>query len=259
MHANKSAIEINIEIDKEDIRTPEAIYFVTKLNLENDWDCVFDTAGISTKLDNEQLPGCSKDWFTVDKYVAMNDKKHCIVLFCPDAPMIQAGDFNFGNRSEKIQRGKNPLLIAWPLNNYWDTNFRPSQPGFISLKYYFETTSKFNENNIYNKAEEFTIPVEVHPLLKCGENYDNSLISVNDSRLKIIYLKKSENRKGIIVRLLNLDSKKKDFKLTLNGKVIKDSYTVFTNEEKMSECKYNGETVLLKIPYKKMTNVYVEF
>lgn len=258
LYANKSTIEINIEIDKEDIRTPESIYFVTKLNLDKSWECTFDTAGIPTKLDEEQLPGCSKDWFTVDKFVAMNDKKHCALLYCPDAPIIQAGGFNFGNRSKSIPRNENPLLVAWPLNNYWDTNFRPSQPGFISLKYYFETTAKFDETNIYNKAEEFTVPVEIHPLLKCKENENSSLITVNDTGLKIIYLKKSEDKKGIIVRLLSLKRNKQDFKLTLNGKVIKNSYIVSTNEEEISKCKHNRETVSLKIPYRRITNLYIE-
>ena len=259
LYVNKSAIEIKIEIDKEEIRTPESIYFVTKLNLEKGWECTFDTAGIPVKLDDEQLPGCSKDWFTVDKYVAMNDKKHCAVLYCPDAPMIQAGDFNFGNKSENIIREEKPLLLAWPLNNYWDTNFRPAQPGFVSFKYYFGTNNRFEQSNVYNKAEEISYPVEVYPLLSCDENKNISLIKVNDDGLKIIYTKQSEDSMGIIIRLLNLKSNKTDYKINLPGKKIHSAYFVTTTEEKISECKLSGGVISIKVPYRKITNIYIEF
>ncbi|MGD8778684.1 MAG: hypothetical protein PVH88_06945 [Ignavibacteria bacterium] len=257
LHRHKAGIEIKIEIMKSDVRTPESIYFVTPLNLGKDWDCVFDTAGVSTRLDDEQLPGSSKDWFTVEKFVTVYNKNKCAALFCPDAPMIQAGDFNFGKRSKTIERNEKPLLAAWSLNNYWDTNFRPTQPGFISLTYFFKTYAGYNETKVSTDADEVFCPVETYPLLVLDKSASGSFLKTSGEGLKVLHIKKAENDSGIILRVINLDESVSNYTIEFPGGKVKEAFETNTFEDIVSPLQINDTAVTVDLQYKKITTLLV--
>jgi hypothetical protein len=51
----------------------------------------------------------------------------------PENPMVQLGDFHFAhNQAEFSWSG--PMLLGWVTNNYWETNFRPHQPGRVHAR-----------------------------------------------------------------------------------------------------------------------------
>ncbi|MBD3290532.1 hypothetical protein GF337_17135, partial [candidate division KSB1 bacterium] len=169
--ANDSpVIELNLKLMKQDVRTPESVYFAFPLSLAKGWRCHFDTAGVPVELDVQQLPGSCRDWLAVNSFVALYDENHGAALYCPDAPIVQVGDFNFGSRSSSIQRKANPMLLAWSLNNYWDTNFRITQPGSIELRYYFRSFQKFDLFEVFQEASALCNPLEIHPAISCEKN-----------------------------------------------------------------------------------------
>ena len=242
---------------KQDIRTPESVYFVTPLNLDKDWECTFDTSGVPTKLDDDQLPGASRDWFTVEKFAAMYNRDKCAALICPDAPMIQAGGFNFGNRSKTIERNAKPLLIAWPLNNYWDTNFRPSQPGFVGLRYFFKTYDKFDEQTVCSDADTETIRVETHPLLEMKNSGTTRFLNTSGNGLRILHIKKSDDGSGIVLRVINLDQSQSSYSIELPGKQVMQAYITNTYENILSELEVQETMVSIDLPYRKITTVLI--
>ncbi len=104
----------------------------------------FDTAGQSVELDAAQLPGACRNWFTAESFATMHSPDRGVALFCPDAPKAMAGGFYFGPTLAEVPRIANPLLLAWPLNNYWNTNFPLTQPGKIRLRYGLVTYGVFD-------------------------------------------------------------------------------------------------------------------
>ena len=76
--------------------------------------------------------------------------------------MVMAGGFNFGPPLARVPREANPLLLAWPLNNYWNTNFPLTQPGRIRLRYGLLTHVAFDAKQTKLEAAAFSQPVIAH-------------------------------------------------------------------------------------------------
>lgn len=128
-------IDLSMEMDKEAVGEPEGIYLVFPLALREGWKCVYDTAGQFVELDGQQLGDCCRDYVTVENGLALYDDHMCVAIACPHAPMVQIGGFNFGQENRCIRRRENPIVAAWPMNNYWDTNFAPWQDGRVEFRY----------------------------------------------------------------------------------------------------------------------------
>lgn len=166
LRADSPVITLEVAFEKLAYDEPEALYFVIPLALPSGWRCHFDTAGKAVELDAEQLPGACRGWLTVESYLALYTEGWGATLFCPDAPMTMAGDFHFGPPLDAVPRTENPLLLAWPINNYWSTNFPRSQPGPTRLRYGLHTHGAFDAVEASRQALAFAQPIIAHPVLR---------------------------------------------------------------------------------------------
>jgi len=213
-------IELEANFYLEDVTDPEAYYFTFPLLLDSDWRCHFDTAGLPVELDQDQLPGVSNSWVTVESYATVYNKDYCYKLFCPDAPLIQVGGFNFATRKKQIPREENPLLLAWPINNYWDTNFKVSQPGHMSLRYVFSTALEYNSAQLFAEGRAVAVPLEIHPAIKSPSAKDNQFFRLEGEGLHIMHAKQALNGEGIIIRVANFNDQARNGEINIPGKVI---------------------------------------
>jgi hypothetical protein len=248
-------IQLNVKFHKEDIRTAEATYFVFPLNLPKNWKCHFDTAGMPVELDTEQLPGASRDWVTVESFVSVHHSDKGVSLICPDAPMVQIGDFNFARKHKLIQRNENPLLLAWPLNNYWDTNFRARQPGYIELNYMFRSHGEFDEVLLSSENRSKIIPLEIHPIINCKEEKIKQFFHLTNEDFQVLHVKKTEVGQGIIVRLINRSKKETEGTLTIPSKTIKESHICSVLEENISELLVVNNTITFNLKPNQLTTI----
>jgi len=123
-------------------------------------------------VDDEQLPCACRNWVTSEMFAAMWDDDAGVGLFAPDAPTVQFGDFHFGRPLDKLPRPTHPMLLAWPVNNYWDTNTPRVQPGRIHLRYGFVTFGKADLPALRKKAEIFRQPLLAWPVTMGGRGRD---------------------------------------------------------------------------------------
>ncbi len=72
--------------------------------------------------------------------------------------MTRFGDFHFGPPIDAVPRDENPLLLAWPVNNYWDTNFPLVQSGRISLRYGLLSVPSAQVESVHDHALAFRQP-----------------------------------------------------------------------------------------------------
>lgn len=161
-------IRVDIEIDLAGDASPSGVYFALPLAMAEGWRARFDTAGQPVELDEEQLPGASRGWVTVESATAMWDEHGAVALLTPDAPLVQFGDFHFGPPPEAIERVPNPLLLSWVANNYWDTNFPRIQSGPVRLRYGLLTLAEPDPAEIARHAAGFRSPALAWPVTGGG-------------------------------------------------------------------------------------------
>ncbi len=175
-YAQQPNIRMEISFQKEPVREPEAIYFALPLRLEASWQCCYDTAGEIVKLDEEQLGSVCRDWVTVDSAVAVYDSAKAVTLACPDAPLVQVGDFHFGREGKSVARDENPLLLAFAMNNYWDTNFCADQHGAVQFAYELNVHGMFAERMLWEDGVHAAGPV-VPGALAAGDDLPENAFS----------------------------------------------------------------------------------
>ncbi|MBK8049893.1 MAG: hypothetical protein IPK16_23995 [Anaerolineales bacterium] len=109
---------------------PEATYLVFPFAVP---DAVvrFDLGPQALQPEVDQIPGVCFDYFTVQNWVDFSNDQLGVTVATPDNPMIQLGDFHFGDNQVEFNLER-PMLLGWVTNNYWETNFRAHQPGEVT-------------------------------------------------------------------------------------------------------------------------------
>jgi alpha-mannosidase len=167
--------------------TPEAVYAVWPTTLAAGWRAHYDTADLPVEIDREQLPGCTRDFITAGSWVCLSDERRALTLACPSAPLFQIGDFSFGRRKPTVPRDPNPLLLGWPANNYWHTNFAPSQPGLVRVRYVLRVDDAFDPGACARFAESAECPVERHPLTRpCESDAASTWLEVEPDSVRVL-------------------------------------------------------------------------
>jgi hypothetical protein len=166
--ANDPVIHIDIDIDLDGDSSPSGVYFALPLAMDAGWQAVFDTAGQTVTLDDDQLPGASRGWVTVQSAAAMWDGHGAVALLTPDAPLVHIGGFHFGPPQDTIARSPDPLLLSWVANNYWDTNFPQVQTGRVKFRYGLLTLPGPDTAEITAQAAKLRSPVLTWPVTTGG-------------------------------------------------------------------------------------------
>ena len=153
--ADDPVIRLEADFELEPDASPQAVYFAFPLACGAGWDAVYDTAGQIVQLDEDQLPGACRNWVAVNSLASIGDAAGAVALLCPDAPLVQFGDFHFGPPLDAVPRDENPLLLAWAVNNYWETNFPRVQRGRIRLRYGFSSLAALKADVLVECADRF--------------------------------------------------------------------------------------------------------
>ncbi|MBW8351682.1 hypothetical protein K0H71_19890 [Bacillus sp. IITD106] len=251
-------IEFQAILDKKDVRTPESIYFAFPLRLEAGWRSQYDTAGMFVELDKEQMGNVSKDWVTVDQTVSIYDDKKGVTLACPDAPLVQIGDFNFGKESKSIIRNENPLLLAWPMNNYWDTNFCASQSGNLTFTYVLSPFNQFEEMDAYSVGVYAANPIEINAAINCQEEKSGRLFCGTGEKVVPLYIKRAEDNSGLIATLRNLGVNQSSYKFSIPGKNIISAMIVNTLEEYIDDLEVVDNEVHVDVNGRELLHLKVQ-
>jgi hypothetical protein len=200
--ADRPALLLDVSFHKCSDLWAESTYLTFPLRLKQ-WKAWYDVAGQTVALDNEQLPGTVRDYATVGTWVAAADDHLCVTLACPDAPMVQIGGFHFGQTLKSVPRTDSCLLLGWPLNNYWDTNFPASQPGFKRFHYEITSAPAFDAAASMRFGLAASTPVEYHPVLNRATITEGPLFEWKHASVLLNSIRRATDGVGLIVHLSN--------------------------------------------------------
>jgi alpha-mannosidase len=217
LDALQPRVSCTASFNKTDVRSAEGLYFTFPFAL-SDWRAHFDTAGIPVEFEHEQLPGACRDWVTIDSWVALHDAHGAVTLACPDAPLVQIGDFRFARGNQTVNRRKSPLLLAWPMNNYWNTNFRASQPGYAQFHYVLASYPTYDPATSARVALAAQADLEWQPLAHVPAKKRGQFASVRGDG--VLLLGASVRARRVVLRLLNLRTDARAATVRVNGRAI---------------------------------------
>lgn len=148
----------------QDLETfPEATYIAFPFALEHPVARV-DLGGVAMRVEHDQLPRACRDYYSTQNWVDVTDTARGVTIACPDAPLIQFGDFTFGAGLETSERELS-LVLGWVTNNYWETNFRANQPGRVCVRYRLAPHgAPFDESAAHAFGEDAVVPLPIHHL-----------------------------------------------------------------------------------------------
>lgn len=244
--ADSSVIEMVVQMQKTDVRTAESYTMPLPLNLPEGWSGHYDTCGIVTELDEEQLADTCRDFLTVDRIATIHNGNRGATLFCQDAPLVHLGGKGFGRSQKSVSRAANPMLGAWLLNNYWDTNFPASQPGRLSFRYQLQTHAQPDFDSLLAMAEGHAVPVYEFDTSRLPDICTGKLLEISDSKVSIsVYPMTGSN--GVMMQL-SVQSDRESVTVKLPLRLVKSACVSNPNGESLQEIKVKdgGVTVALK-------------
>ncbi len=258
LHADSPVIDLAAEFVKTDNVMPEGIYFTFPMNLDKGWRGYFDTGDVPLEMDAEQLQGTCRDWVTVSSFASIHNTDKGATLFCPDAPLVMFGGFNFGRNHASLKRDKNPLLVAWATNNYWETNFRGSQPGLIQLKYAFNSQGGYKAAEIASQARQIIDSPIVYQVVNCDDETKGQLLDIKGEGVEVVYVKAAEDKKGLVLRVLNLSGKEVAAEIRLPGRSISAAWRCGTTENKLGTLPVADAKLKVLLSPREITSIRIE-
>ena len=148
-------------IAKEWILDPEAVLFRFPFALQKPQVRIDQPFG-SYRPELDQIPGSSKNYFSLQRWVDLSETDWGVTLTSIDAPLIQLGEI----RTDGIVTGwleeveSSPVLFSYVMNNYWETNYRAAQDDEVVFRYTLQTHGPFSEE----EAERFGLD-DARPLI----------------------------------------------------------------------------------------------
>ncbi len=240
----RNSIEIIDTIDKKNIYKQEAVHIAFPFNVPGGvmrMDIPF--AVVRPEID--QLAGACKNYFTVQRWVDISNANYGVTWVTPDAPLVEVGAITNDPRSPVgwIRKlAPSTTLYSYVMNNYWETNYKASQSGVHTFRYYIQPHAKFSAGQAARFAVGKGQPLIVVP---CSPNRPGkkSLLTVSPANVIATALKPSDDGEGLILRLFNASGQKENVRVRLNDPGYETILLSDLNERELSEVKRSIEMV----------------
>ncbi len=153
-------------IDKKAIREKESVHIAFPFALKNATTRIgigdtFITPG------HGQLSAANKDYYSVERWIDISDASSGITISSPQCALFEIGDMTDErrvNRGEKLWKKENassPIIFAYAMNNYWNTNYKADQSGIAQFDFYCQLHDVFSHTGAGQFGVEVNQPLVV--------------------------------------------------------------------------------------------------
>jgi phosphopantetheinyl transferase (holo-ACP synthase) len=170
---------------------------------------------ITNPLKDQHASAC-RDWYSVQRWLAVSDGDTTVEVSPLDAPLFTIGDITSCTWPKELapKRGR---VFAYIMNNYWHTNYKAKQGGHFTFRYSITSSAGgFSAKDAVVKGWNMYCP----PATQQANQYKQSnpynasavrmsgkakpaasLVSVEPDGLPLTTIKQSEDGAGYIFRL----------------------------------------------------------
>ncbi len=210
LYRDVKRIEIVNRLRKKETLEPEAVYFAFPFKVDGG-AFVFEIADGVMRPEIDQLPGTTRDWQTVQHWVEVSNKNQSLVWSPVEAPLVQFGDINTGKWLKKLEI-TNASLFSYAMNNYWMTNFKAGQGGFVLFRYSLTTRAGGSDpvkSSLFGwEAHTPLVAVWIPEGTRGTLNGTReSFFRVDQPHVILQSVKKAEDGQGLILRLKEIGGK----------------------------------------------------
>jgi hypothetical protein len=206
----------------------------------------------------DQLPGACKEWYAMQHFARLTSKEGNLAFASLDAPLVCLGDINRGRWPEKLEL-RNGWLFSYVMNNYWFTNYKADQGGPVPMGFeYSITTQAASDAEAARFGWQAAMPLQRRVIEKAQQGplpssgsfcraADGSPSAVAPEGVIITAIKAPEDGRGVIVRLLSMESKPVVAKLTVGLPGIRSATLCNLVEEPIGPLKMDGAVVSVPV------------
>ncbi|MGD2120536.1 MAG: glycoside hydrolase family 38 C-terminal domain-containing protein, partial [Gemmatimonadota bacterium] len=155
-------VDLTNRVAKAWVLDPEAALFLFPFAID-DPQVRFDVPFGVVRPEIDQLPGASKNYFSVQRWVDVSNDEGGVTLTTVEAPLIQLGEI----RTDPIVTGwleeaqPSPTIYSYVMNNYWETNYRAAQDDDVAFRYSLRAHGAFQEEAARRFGLEVARPLVV--------------------------------------------------------------------------------------------------
>ncbi|MBN1342850.1 MAG: hypothetical protein JXQ73_09240 [Phycisphaerae bacterium] len=201
LYEHVKRIDLAVHLDKTLTYDMEAVYIAFPLAAKRPEFCL-DVGGAWVRPDKDMLPGGCLDWFSVQDCVTLATGETSVNLATVDTPLISLCDINIGKWLQKLDV-TNGTVLAYAMNNYWPTNYKPGQGGKFTFRYSIASDKAMSKTQALHHGHDAARPLiaaRVPPPSKPSLPSTGSLCGVSAPNVILTAMKQAEDGNGLILR-----------------------------------------------------------
>jgi hypothetical protein len=211
LYEHEKKIEFVEDVDKQDVKTREAVYFAFPFAMDKPQFQFEIQDGVVDPAKN-MYPGAGHDWFSVQHWVSVQQNGLSATVMPLDAGLVTLGDIyrglwpdTFGDRTGSV--------FSFVMNNYWSTNYESGQGGHFQFRYVVTSAPSTHPSQLSRMGWEDSTPLEYDVVTNQDKALNSprpldgtqgSFLDVHDPDLLVESWKTAEDGRGTILRLLDL-------------------------------------------------------
>ncbi|MEJ2617155.1 MAG: glycoside hydrolase family 38 C-terminal domain-containing protein, partial [Ignavibacteriaceae bacterium] len=212
-------IEIINTIDKKKDYSKENIRFAFPSNIKNPISRI-NIAWAVIRPEIDQVTGANKNYFTAQRWIDISNSYNGLSIAPVDAPLVEFGGMNgeawmaSPDREWAAHTSSSALCYSWVMNNSWHTNYKASQEGVASFRYFLKPHNKFDYLANYKFGVESSQPLRIIYDNNTINNYNQTVKLDPASSIVISVIYPSRDGTGTIIRVFNPTDKSSSSHIT---------------------------------------------
>lgn len=212
-------LDLVYELDKTETTNKEAVYLAFPFALDpRPGGLWLEYPDAVTEPLADQHGSACRDWYSVQRWLAVSDGDDTVEISPLDAPLFTLGHMTGSTwpRETSLKRGH---VFAYLMNNYWHTNYKASQGGHFVFRYSLTSSAGgFSKHAAVVRGWNMYCP----PAAALGRSDANpanaaarSLVGLEPAGLPLTTIKQAEDGNGFIFRYCDYAGEGGTAKLTL--------------------------------------------